>query len=224
MAVRLPEVLNTATCEHCSAPLVKRSGDVWTHAGGQGQACWTSLCCGAPAHHPIQMEACPECGDMRSGWSRQHFAWPIQSTIVIAEDPEDDEPAPSAEARRIGTKALVEIGCMVWSAVRQDSDGLGVGGVVVAIDHTGNDRIFHVIDPNRTSRLVVRQIAESELDDWSVEPPTLSSIARLARYLCRETARPLQDRSGGANVWTPADADRVLWAYRLSTVLMGGAG
>lgn len=134
-----------------------------------------------------------------------------------------DPPKPSPEARRIGTLAMVEVGCLLYSEERVDQKDRPLGGVVVQIDEgagvdpeTGEirGRTFLVLNPY-TRKVEVTRLKEREVGELSVALPKEHDLRRQHRKLA-------YDVSMAVGPVLPTEVDRLRWAYQLAVVASGG--
>jgi hypothetical protein len=141
----------------------------------------------------------------------------------------------SAEARRVGSLAMVEVGCWLYSEKRvQGATDLPLGGCVVEVDErvdreTGEvERIYTVVDFHRDTLhgkpVTVRRLSESEIGQFGVELPTEGHLRRVIAVLAGAVHEALTPPQGArkARILLPEHVDWSRWQHQLAVRAMGG--
>lgn len=125
-----------------------------------------------------------------------------------------------AEARRIGSLAMIEPGLAVWSRYGDEPRG----GVVVSViegavdESTGEviPRRFRVLNPYEPPSRWEQTLTETEVLEDGVELPDLHQISKVVRRLWETLAK------GRGSLITPHEARLNEHAHTLVAVLVGG--
>lgn len=226
-------IFAVADCLHCGEEVHQIARGDWWHAGGQGDMCMRCSC-GFVTHTWSQAE------DHYCAGGTWGVGWQLAAPTKGTERPPGPDPLrrvedvahePGADARRIGLLAMVDIGALIYTDPdrRQDSEGDGVGGVVVGIDErtdaeTGErGRVYTTLDVGRGG-VRVRRIAEHELSEFGVDAPAPSRLTLLIGLLAQGPAQLATRGRGGrrsTTAMTEEMAERVAWMHRLTGLVMG---
>lgn len=125
--------------------------------------------------------------------------------------------AQAVEARRIGTKAMIEPGVEVWSRFGDDPRG----GVVVEesrtiVEDTGEIiRRYTYLNPFKPDSRWEGSMPETEIVEGGIRLPPSSRLVTIARRLAEMVGT-------GGGVATPRDLRHIKWAHELFVIAMGG--
>lgn len=157
-------------------------------------------------------------------WSMQ---WPHGRPAVPS--------TPGPEARRVGIRALVDVGWSAYSSTIVDDQERPVGGVIVAIDHvpvtdadgdqTGEvERVFVTVTPYRGG-VKVHRLRESDIGPEGLEGPVTNTMLWASVGLTRSFLDAVVHARGDRlKPLTPRACEHLGWAVRLTQIVMGGRG